>query len=201
MRKIEKELVALIDKRLAQNGLAQDILQKGDKKRARALLVLVAQCLVGIRERGGNNKGYEVELIQKTIGGAVREPWCMSFVQSCVAYVEVKLGVKSPLPVSEGCAQVWAAAPASLKVKAVPGPGAVIIWGKYNSKGNYLGGHTGIVESFSGATMYAFEGNTEGGIGKTSEVVRDGGGVYHTKRGAKGNGAMKVRGFLIPFPK
>lgn len=198
-RNIEPKLISLIDGRLLGNGLAQEIIAKKDKSRARALLVCAAQCLVGIREKGGNNKGLAVELIQETVGGASREPWCMSFVQSCVAYVEVKLGIASPLPVSEGCAQVWSASPAALKVKGVPAPGAVIIWGKYNSKGGYLGGHTGIVASVEGDHMMAFEGNTESGIGKTSEVVRDGGGVYFTKRGLSGNGAMKVRGFLKPF--
>lgn len=198
-RVLNPKLIALAEKRFSP--LAKEIVEAGDKSKSRVLLMEIARSFIGARESGGNNRGAEVELFQDTIGGAVREAWCMSFVQSMVGLVEHFLGLTSPLSVSEGCAQVWSDTNKIQRVKKIPAPGAVIIWGKYNSKGEYLGGHTGLVDyvDWSDGQMYAVEGNTESGIGKNAQVVRDGGGVYHTKRSTYGTGSMKVRGFIKPF--
>ena len=193
LRRIDPGLIQLIDARLEKNGLAQEAINKRD---ARLLLQLVCECLVGIREKGGNNKGREVELFQKTIGRSEGEAWCMGFVQSCIAYVERKISVASRIYPSEHCMTVWVRSPKILRVKFHPLPGAICIW-------NYIGsqsGHTGIVKVADAISrkMILVEGNTEAGI-IGGKVERDGGGAYITNRSMDGSGKMKVVGFLKPF--
>lgn len=191
MRIIEQKMIDFIDKKLASNGAAQLAIQNKD---ARSLLIYAAEACVGIREAGGNNRGPMVELIQETIGKAEREGWCMSFVQTMVAYVEVKLKIKSPLFPTEHCMTAWNNTPKSQRVKIQPLPGAIAVW----KKGNSQSGHTGFMTEWRGKTFEAVEGNTESGV-NGSEVVRDGGGVYLTNRNSTGTGTMKLVGFLKPF--
>lgn len=162
---------------------------------ARAILFLAAQCSEGVREKGGNNKGYEVELFQDTLGGVSSEAWCMSFVQSCIAFAEYVTGIKSPVAGSEHCMTVWNKTPVAQRVNSIPLKGAIVIW----RHGTSTSGHTGVVESCDGKTFTAYEGNTEGGFSQSGAVVRDGGGCYHTKRDFKATGSMKVVGFIKPF--
>lgn len=201
-REIEQEMINYIDAKLASNGLAQDIIQKKKTRLARTLLVIVAQCLVGIREEGGNNRGPLVRLIQETVGRANGEAWCMAFVQTCIAYVEVKLGIKSPLIATEHCTTLWNSTDQSYRVKRIPAPGAIpIYW--YPHKGT--NGHTGIFYKRLDGVDFNVEGNTESGV-VNGTVESDGGGVYDTRRSARmprtpTNSARTVlRGYLIPFP-
>lgn len=193
MREINSKMIAFIDKKLASNGAAQEAIKKKD---ARALMVYAAEACVGIREEGGNNKGPLVELIQETVGSANREAWCMSFVQTCIAYAEVKTGVVSPLAATEHCMTLWGKTKASQKVKVFPARGAIIIW----QHGTSSNGHTGFfLESPKKGHMTTIEGNTESGLSSTGSVERDGGGVYLTSRSMVKNGTMKVVGFIKPF--
>jgi hypothetical protein len=196
MRKLEPKMVAYLDEKLANNGAVADAIRRRDP---RALLVPAALACVGIREATGNNDGPMVELIQETIGGHSNEAWCMAFVMTLLAYAELKTSITSPIYASEGCDQVWTKTPAIHRVKVFPLPGAIVIWGHYNSKGQYTGGHTGILVGADEKTFYAVEGNTSGGQDPNGKVVREGGGCYYTYRNRFGNGDMKVRGFLKPF--
>jgi hypothetical protein len=195
MRSIEPKMVKYLDEKLAGNGLAQKAIKDKD---ARALMLMAAQACVGIREQGGNNKGPMVQLIQETIGSAVAEAWCMAFVQTCVAYAEVKTGKKSPLYPSEHCMSVWLKTPKSARVKVKPLRGAIAIW-------NYppgQSGHTGILDAYDDARkgkMNLIEGNTEKGLSKKGLIERDGGGVYYTERANVGSPKMKLIGYLKPF--
>jgi len=170
MRKIEPAMVAWIDKKLALNGAAQKAIADKD---ARSLMIYAAESCVGIREIGGNNRGPMVQLIQETVVRAENEAWCMSFVMTMIAYAEVKTGVKSPLKATESCADLRKNTPKSQWVKAVPAPGAIVIWLKSNGLG-----HTGIMTEWKGKTMLTVEGNTESGLNPKGEVERDGGGTY-----------------------
>ena len=150
---------------------------------------------VGVRESGGNNKGEIVELIQDTVGHAEGEPWCMSLVQSALAYVETVLGVKSPVAVGEHCLTVWRDTPHAQRVRFEPLPGAIIIW----KHGDSFAGHTGIFEDSRDGKMLTIEGNTESGLNELGSLVREGGGVYECVRDRHANGSMRVMGFLKPF--
>lgn len=188
-RTIESKMIAFLDAKLLSNGLAQDAIQN---KRPRTLFACAMEACVGIREVGGNNEGPLVELIQETLGGADKEPWCMSLVQTCLAYAEVKTGILSPIFSSEHCLTVWKNTPIEQRVKKSPLRGAIVIW----QHGRSSSGHTGIVLEYNyrPGRMSCIEGNTESGI-----LNRDGGGVYRTERSTKANGSMKVVGFLKPF--
>lgn len=192
MRQIENKLFEFIDDKLVNNGLAQEAIRT---KNARQLFIEASKVCVGITEKSGRNDGPMVELIQETIGGANGEAWCMSFVQSCLAYVEKKLGVKSPVYASEHCLTTWNKTPKGQRVKYFPLPGAIVIW----QHGKSTNGHTGVLLGADGKTFQAVEGNTTGGKNAKGEVVRDGGGVHFTERNMKGTGRMKVVGFLKPF--
>ena len=191
-RKITTKAFDYIDSKLKANGAAQDAIARKD---ARSLLNYAAEACVGIREVGGNNKGPLVQEIQKTVDNkASSEAWCMAFVQTMLAYVEKKLGVKSPIFESEHCLTVWGKTSKVQRVKSIPLPGAIIIW----QHGKTTNGHTGFVMEFAGKTFEAVEGNTESGI-VGDKVVRDGGGVYRTIRSTKKNGDMTIVGYLKPF--
>jgi CHAP domain len=191
IREIEPKMLQFIDAKLASNGLAQFVIKEKD---ARSLFVLAAEACVGIREKGGNNEGPMVELIQETIGRAEGEPWCASFIQTCLAYAELKCGVVSPIYPTEHVMTMWRETPAIQRVKISPKRGAIVCW----KKGASDSGHTGVVIEPYLSHLFVVEGNTEAGL-ESGEVVRDGGGVYRTKRGKNGTSAMKIVGFLKPF--
>ncbi len=193
-RKIETALVVIIDKKLKSDPIAQKALKD---KNPRQLFIQVMKCFVGIREATGNNDGTLVELLQETVGSAVGEPWCMSTIQSALAYVEVRLSVISPVADSEHCLTVWRNTPKRQRVAQIPAAGAIVIW----QHGSTTAGHTGITTlySVSGDFMRCIEGNTTSGLKPDGSIEREGGGVYETKRHPVANGTMKVVGFLKPF--
>lgn len=192
MRHIEKTLFEYIDHKLKENGMAQEAIKNKD---ARLLFIEAAKSCVGIREEGGNNKGPLVELIQKTIGDANREAWCMAFQQSMLAYVETKIGIYSRLFASEHCLTVWAKSSEDCRVKYFPLPGAIVIW----RHGQTTNGHTGVFLEADGDQMLCVEGNSNRGLDADGTIIADGGGVYLTKRSMKKNGDMTVTGYLKPF--
>lgn len=192
-RKIEPKMIAFLDKKLEHNGLAQLAI---DMRDPRTLMLQAAQACVGIREKSGRNDGPMVELIQETIGGHNREAWCMALMQTCIAYAEVKTGIKSPILSSEHCVTTWEDTPKEQRVKISPLPGAIIIW----QHGKSSNGHTGIVIGADDKNLQAVEGNTTSGSDDPNgKVEREGGGVYFTRRSRKGNGDMHILGYLKPF--
>lgn len=187
MRGIEQELVSWLDQKLHSNGLAQHAIKEKD---ARLIFGLAMEACVGIYEIGGNNNGPMVRLLQKTIGGAGREPWCMSLVQSCLAYAELKSGVRSPVAATEHCMACWRDTPQSQRVKSSPLKYAIVIWNLYGTDS----GHTGVVlESAPAQWMKTCEGNTG------SDGSRDGDGVYYKKRDWVRSGNLIRVGFIKPF--
>lgn len=186
-REIEQKMINFLDAKLSANGLAQHAI---DIKDARLLFGLAAEACVGIKEQGGNNRGPMVELMQKTIEGADREPWCMAFVQTCLAYAELRTGKKSPIVATEHCMTAWRNSPQEQRVKTHPLKYAIIIW-------NYDGtdsGHTGvIIENNRQSYLQSVEGNTG------DESMRDGDGVFYKKRDWIRTGSLRRVGFLKPF--
>jgi hypothetical protein len=186
-RQIEPELLNWFDEKLKNNGLAQHAMKE---KNARLLFGLAAEACVGIVEVGGNNNGPLVRLIQKTIGEASREPWCASFVQSCLAYAEQKTGQQSPVFATEHVQTMWNKTPQVARVKTFPLKYAIVCW-RYEGTSN---GHTGIVnENNRQSKMYTIEGNTN------DDGAREGHGVFYKKRDWIRNGSLVKLGFLKPF--
>jgi hypothetical protein len=192
-RNIEPALVDHIRGKLQPIGLFQQALADRD---ARLIYLLANQALVGVRERTGNNDGPLVELMQETIGGHSRESWCMSGQQSAVAFAEEMTGIHSLIYPSESCMEVWTNTPVALRVKTVPLPGAMTIW----QHGTTWQGHTGCTGAFDYARrrFESYEGNTNAGT-VDGKIVREGGGFYFVTRAEKGEGTMRVKGWLKPF--
>lgn len=158
-------------------------------------LISIAESFIGITEKGGDNKGPEVEKFQKAVNGiASREAWCMCFVQYCVMATETKFKTDSKIFASEHCMTVWNNTDKELKFQ-FPKAGDIVIWQYWKDGKPTSSGHTGIVTLVSGDIMDTIEGNT----GPGSEVVREGDGVYRKSRSVKGSSKMKVVGFIRPF--
>ena len=155
-----------------------------------ALLIMAASRCQGIHESEERNKGQFVELFQKTIGDAHGEPWCMSFVQSMVAYVEKSSASLSALAAGEHCLTVFRKSE-SIQVNP-PLPGDLIIW----RHGDTENGHVGIITAVQPRFFVTLEGNTA----PKDEIEREGDGVYLRNRPNKDWGGMKIMGFLRPFP-
>ena len=154
-RKIHADTIKLFDKLLENNALAQDSIVKN---RARQLFVETAKSALGIKEVS-KNKGVEVELFQKTVGLSPGDSWCMAFMQSCIAYVEHKTAIVSPIYASGTCMEVWDNSPVEQRVKVLPLAGAIAIWQHLT---NPIHGHTGMVLDCDGVSFHAIEGNTSG---------------------------------------
>lgn len=191
-RNLHPEMLRWLDLKLALNGMAQEAILAQD---SRTLFRLVAEACVGIQEATGRNDGRMVVLIQETIGNAVGEPWCMSLVQTCLAYAEAKIGIVSPIFESEHCQTVWNKTPKNKRVKDIPLAGAIAIWGDVGKSS----GHTEIVLSCDGFIFNAIGGNTSGTKKPGQAVNREGNGCYYTVRSMKSTKKRKLLGFLKPF--
>lgn len=194
MRCIQQELFNYINDRLClqENPVARIAIEEKD---ARTLFVCALETLMGVREKTGNNDGKMVELIQKTIGIAEHESWCMAFQQSGLAYVEKKLNVISPIFASEHCLTTWNNTSIKQRVKYSPLKGAIVIW----QHGETTNGHTGCFYEWldeDRKTFKAIEGNTSADM---SAVKRNGDGVHFTKRPIGRLGDMHIVGCLKPF--
>lgn len=154
------------------------------------MLVKVAESCIGVTEIGGENKGPMIELFQDSVGVAQGQPWCVDFMQACIAYVEQIRSVTCPLPVSQGAVDLWnrsktyyAASPARV--------GDLILW----RIGNTGEGHCGIVTGSDSLTYSTIEGNTS----DSSGIDRDGDGVFAKRRARGGSKTFIELGFLRVF--
>ena len=196
-RKILQIAITLLDSKIATNSLA---LQCIKEKRARQLFVEIVKACVGIKEVA-KNKGMEVELFQKTVGISKGDQWCMAFLQTCLAYTEVKTGAYSQIFAAGGCINVWNKTPTTLRVKDIPLAGAIAIW-KHLSDPNH--GHTGMILDCDGISFHAIEGNTsEGNDNLNGLVGQTGQGVRFTHRRYDlfnpQSGDMLLLGSIKPF--
>jgi hypothetical protein len=188
-RFLSTRLEELIDIRIT-NKHGMTIFTRGPVE----IMLAAADVLVGEKEDPpGSNRGPVISLIQDTVGGTEAYPWCMGFVQTCVAYAEKKSGIRSRIFPSEHCMSVWSASPKDMRCGLERG--AIAIW-------NYppgQSGHTGIVKEYSQDFMRLFEGNTTQGLRDDGAIERDGGGVHYTKRGLGSTAKMRLVGFIRPF--
>lgn len=161
-----------------------------EKLDAHMMFVFAMEAMIGIKESGGDNKGKEVEGIQDTVGKPEKESWCMSTIQTAIAFVEVITYRNSPFPVTESCVKAYEK---SLVKYKNPKIGLVCIWIK--ERGPY--GHTGAVSSVIDRNSFmSIEGNT--GDGK--EVEREGDKICSKSRSLHPSGKLQILGFLEPFP-
>ena len=158
-RKIRPAAIALIDEKLKYDAMARLAIE--GQSDPRQLFIRAVTAFLGTLEVG-DNQGYEVELFLETVGLSAGNAWCMSFQQTCLAYVEVKLSTSSALYASGSVINVWKQSQ-SQRVQNIPKPGAVAIFQHTDDPGH---GHTGMVIDYDGYKMifHTIEGNQSEGI-------------------------------------
>lgn len=191
VREIDARMIKILDWRLKTNGLVKHSITI---KEPRLLMIEAAKCLLDVREEG-NNQGSIVKLLQETIGTAQQEPWCLSLVQTLIAYCELRIHMVSRIMPTEHVLTMWNHTPKTARVKVFPLPGALVVW----QHGDTQAGHTGIFLEGDGKTMTTIEGNTTKGLAPDGSIIREGGGIYLCERSMIQDGEMKVVGFLKPF--
>ncbi len=185
-RKVDSAIEIYVCEKLFGKFLAPEDLKEEIKNISPAqLAVKIANAMVGIHESEENNCGVLVESIQRTVGNAEKEAWCMSLQQTIEALVEKWKGVKSTLPVGENCLAVYGQAK---KIVSEPKLNDVAIWRFAKT----TSGHTGRVVVEGDSTFSSLEGNTGDGTG----INREGDGVYIKHRDSKGSNKMSLIGFI-----
>lgn len=137
-----------------------------------AKVVAVAQKYeaAGIHEKGGNNRGPEVERLLARVGMSPGNAWCAATAWSIVDDACMELGIDNPLPRSASVHRLWEKAPYECKGQE-PMPGTIFC----HDAGGGLG-HCGVVVGVDAAGIITIEGNTNKG------GSREGDGVYRKRR-------------------
>lgn len=192
-RIIQPKMISFLEYKLERDGLYQLAVAENNPT---LIMIRAAQACVGSREQTGNNDGKLFELIQETVDGkAENEPYCIAGGQTVVAFAEYKTGKLSRLYASEHCQTAWRETPAFMKIPRKDlKPGDHVAWGKIGSDA----GHWGIVIEVHSDFMIVIEFNTTKG-NEGGKIVREGGGVYVTKRPYTTVDNMKLLGFIRPF--
>lgn len=161
-------------------------------------LIKLATSFIGVQEEGGNNSGPVVEMFQRVIGRAEKEPWCVSFVQYCVKEIDKRMKTNTVLFPTESSQMLWVKTPKVARIEK-PAPGCIVVWTSFKNDKPTAFGHVGIVrEVLDKDWMLTVEGNTGPDSGST--IVREGDGVYMKRRRiSQKTGTMRTCGFLLPW--
>ena len=150
-----------------------------------AIMLSAAKSAIGVTVKDQAT----INLFRSTVGGANGESWCMSFVQSCIAYAEERTGARSPLMATELCMGLWDLSK-DRRVKN-PLPGDIIIW----QFGQTIHGHTGFIVGSNSISWRTVEGNTSG----ATTIDANGNGVWSKIRAKGGSKTFIEVGFLRVF--
>lgn len=192
IREIKVELVNIILDRIGDNGLLNYAIRNRDP---RLCMVLAAEALVGVQEETGKNDGEIIRLIQETVGDARGEPYCIGGIMSCIAFAEAVTGIKSPIKATEHARTLFATSTISERVKKIPLPGAIALWG---DRGKYTG-HGEIVKAADEKKMHCIGFNTYGATSPDGPVEREGNGIYYTVRSYESTASRVFLGCIKPF--
>lgn len=130
----------------------------------RALAVRLALGCTDIREEGGNNRGPQVESIQRWGGGSPGDAWCAQFV--CWAHdIAARAHGCRLARRSGGCDRL-----AEITPSCAPQPGALVM--RYAEGSRSDRAHVELVTGFDGVWIASVGGNTNGALS------RDGSGVH-----------------------
>lgn len=194
-RHLHPELRVLMEERAFPMGKVPDFFISRDLPKVVVYLAKVLLSL-NIREVGGNNKGEKVSWLQAVIGvfkkGGTGDAWCMSFVQSLVAFIEDYYEVESPVLDSEHCVSVYLDA---RKILGLTTPKCTIGSIYIGRHGSSERGHTVIVtEILPGNKFKNIGGNTGGGS------LSDGDGAFEKNYDLVKNGDLITQGFVYVYP-
>jgi len=163
-----------------------------EPKKPIQMFLMTALCCVGLSEEGGDNKGAMIELFQDTIGRPQGEPWCLSFIQSCIAYIET-FGFESGIKDTEHCLTAWLYS--KVEKVSIPKAGDIVIY----QMGDTSSGHAEIVISVSQDSIKTIGGNTSPTT-TSLDLERNGDTIAIKERPMLGYPPkMRVLGFLRPF--
>lgn len=141
----------------------------------RQKVLAVAASQIGVTEKTGRNDG-EVDKYLASVGLAgTRAPYCAAFNYWVGREA---LAAKNPYPKSAWSPDHLKGATKVSKSTVIRGGETFGIW--FASKGRIA--HTGLVESFDGATFITIEANTSPTAKSGSAADRDGGGVWRKRR-------------------
>jgi hypothetical protein len=144
---------------------------------------------VGVKEQANDNRGAYIDMIGLTVDQRhTGEAYCLSWVQTIIAFVELELNMVSPLKATEGCLDLWTSTGQHLKTTRYPVPGYIAIW----QHGKGPAGHAGIVISVKDTYFKTIEANSYGPDGVTQ-------GIFTQERLFNDSSKMKLLGFCSPF--
>lgn len=161
---------------------------------AAALLVERAKSYIGTKERGGKNRGPEIDRFNRTVGVALGSPWCLSFQYTVFEEVYAdKLRQKNPLPRTAHCMTLYnmvrrGECPELITMPATKAqPGDLLILDHGGGKGHV----EMVVERLDDGMLVTVGGNTN------RAGSREGDGVYagrYSMRNRKIAGCVRVKG-------
>lgn len=150
---------------------------------AKKALIFLETLFLGIYEKGGANRGPEVEMFQRSTGGSVGDSWCMESQQWFVRRICAVYRVEMRMFKSASCIQVWKNTPAEFRITK-PEVCSIVIWDDEDGTG-----HTGLViYVYPDGRFVTIEGNAHGS---------EGDGFYRLVHSM--DGTRKIAGFIRPF--
>lgn len=186
MRKLDPELIRAMD---AATHDSEDFQFAAQQKLWRPAMTHAATPWVDVKEYTNKNDGNYIEMIGLTVDQKyVGEAYCLAWVQTVLAYVELKLDLISPLKATEGCLDLWKSTPEYLKTTRYPLPGYIAIW----QHGTSPAGHAGIVIKVTDTYFKTIEANSYGPDGVTQ-------GIFTQERLFNDSGNMRLLGFISAF--
>lgn len=186
MRKLEPDLISAMRASVADSEDYQFAKKQGLWRPA---ITHVAAPWVGVKELNNDNRGAYIDMVGLTVDRKHKgEAYCMSWVQTIIAFIELELKMVSPLKSTEGCLDLWNSTPPAMKTTRYPLPGYIAIWQHGTSKA----GHAAIVISVKDAYFKTIEANSYGPDGKTQ-------GIFYQERLFNDSSNMKLKGFISPF--
>lgn len=155
----------------------------------RPAMTHAAKPWVDVKEQDNDNRGAFIDMIGLTVDRKhTGEAYCLSWVQTIIAFVELELNLISPLKATEGCLDLWNSTSAHLKTTRYPVPGYIAIW----QHGTSPAGHAGVVLSVKDTYFKTIEANSYGPDGVTQ-------GIFTQERLFNDGGNMKLKGFISAF--
>lgn len=144
--------------------------------RNRARIVRFSKSLVGQTELAGNMgfSNEEFEELMREVGWGVGDSWCVYFAK-VVWYNMAPEWLKAKIlkRVSGSSLQTWENLKddPSFIVSAIPRPGDMAIWRRYENGSATWNGHAGIVQRLGVGNFTTIEGNTGDGLGNEGYIV------------------------------
>ncbi len=153
----------------------------------RTRVIETARKYVGTTERGGPNRGPEVDRWNRAVGAPLGSPWCGAYTSG----VLTEAGAREPrvrTALAKGFVTKASFSASSVLVgRYKPKPGDVVVWTRRS------GGHVGFIEQArSPDTFVTIEGNTSSGK-RGSQWNGDG--VYRRTRRIEPYNAFRIIAF------